>query len=303
MPIFTGVVASSLKATLDAVHMDKMDGLEAKLIYKKYCDQKKQTDHFDDELEMVGPGLASEKPEGQEMSTGTIKEHTVTRFFVRTWALKMNITEETIEDNRYPEVVNLTRYNKRAIYKTMDIDAANMLVRGFNTAFPGSDGLPLWSASHTLGTGGTYSNVMAVPAAPSRAAIIDAQTQVSKYPGYDGLLGENFQLKKVVCPVDQKFIWLGIIKSTHAPEPGQFNEINVVNSEMDIEVVPVVHWNTTTTNYAFLTDADGGMQFRTKRKPRSDTWVENSQMVMTHAISARWGRGWVNGRSTLGVQA
>lgn len=303
MPIFTGTVFHSLKATLDAVHLDKMDGLEAGLLYKKYCDLKKQTDHYDDEIEMVGPGLASEKPEGQEMSTGTIKEHTLTRFYVRTWALKLNITDETMEDNRYPEVVNLVRYNKRAMFKTQDIDAALMLVRGFNTANPGSDGQPLWSASHTLGNGGTYSNVMAVPAAPSRAAIFDAQTQVSKYPGYDGLLGENFMLKRIVCPVDQKFVWLGIVGSSHAPEAGQFNEINIVNRDMDLEVVPVVHWNTTTTNYAFQTDAEGGLQFRTKRKPRADSWVENSLMVMSHSISARWGRGWVNGRSTLGVQA
>jgi hypothetical protein len=303
MAIFTGTVFLSLKETLDAVHMDKMDGLEAGLLYKKYCELKKQKDHYDDETEMAGPGLASEKPEGQEMNTGTIFQGPVVRYIARTWALKMNITEETMEDNKYPEVINLARYNKRAMLKTQDIDAALMLVRGFNTGYPGFDGVPLWSASHTLPSGGTYSNVMTVPTAPSRAAVIDAQTAVSKFPGRDGLLGDDYQIKKIVCPVDQKFVWLGIIKSTHAPEPGNFNEINVVNSEFDLDLVPVVHWANTTTSYAFLTDADGGMNFRTKRKPRTNSWVENSQEVMTHSISARWARGWGNGRSTLGVQA
>ena len=300
--VFTGIVFHTLKNTLDAVHMDESDGIRSGLIYKKYCELKKQKDQYDDELEMAGPGLASEKPEGQEMSTGTIREGTLTRYYARTWALKMNITQETMEDGKYPEAINLAKYNKRAMYKTQEVDTALMLVRGFNTTYPGSDGVPMWSASHPLAIGGTFSNVMATPVAPSRAAVIDAETQVAKYPGRDGLIGEQYSLKKIICPVDQRRVWEGIVGSTHAPEPGQFNEINVVN-KMDLEIVPVVYWSTTTTNYAFMTDAGGGMCFRTRRAPSTDSWTENSQLVMTHSISARWARGWENPRATLGVQA
>lgn len=302
MPIFTGTVFHTLKNNLDAVHMDTTDGVANNLLYKQYCELKKQKDHYDDELEVAGPGLASEKPEGQEMATGTIREGTVTRFIARTYALKMNITEETMEDGRYPEVINLSRHNKRAMYKTQEVDAALMLVRGFNTSYPGSDGVCMWSASHPLAGGGTMSNLMATPVAPSRAAVFDAQTQVSKYVGRDGLIGDNYKLEKIVCPVDQKFVWMGIVGSTHAPEPGQFNEINVVN-KMGLEVVPVVYWNNTTTAYAFLTDAGGGMCFRTRRKPRTNSWAENSLEAMTHSISARWARGWENPRASLGVNA
>lgn len=302
MPIFTGTVYHTLKSNLDAVHMDTTDGIANNALYKRYCELKKQKDAYDDELEIAGPGLAAEKPEGQEMAAALIREGTYTRFVARTYALLMRITEETIEDNRYPEVINLARHLKRAMHKTMEVDAALMLVRGFNAGYPGNDGQPMWSASHVLAGGGTISNVMAVPVAPSRAAVFDAQTQVAKFPGRDGQIGDNYQIKKIVCPVDQKFVWMGIVGSTHAPEPGQFNEINVVN-KMGLDIVDVVYWNNTTTNYAFQTDADGGMCFRTRRKPRTNSWAENSLEAMTHSISARWARGWENPRASLGVQA
>lgn len=300
--VFTGTIFHSLKPTLESIIDDKTDGLEGKLLYKKYCDLETQKSNYDDVLEMAGPGYATEKPEGQEMSTGTMTEGTLTRYYARTFALKMIITEETVEDAKYPEVINLARRLKRAMYKTMDVDAALMLVRGFNAANVGGDGQPLWSASHTLPFGGTYSNLMSVPAAPSRAAAIDAVTQVKKFPGHDGIPGDDYKITSVLCPVDQWAVWDGIVGSEKAPEPGNFNEINVIN-KLRWDIIPIVYWNTTTTNYAFLTDAEGGLNFRSRRKPRSRTWVDNSLENMTYGISARWARGWSDGRSTLGVNA
>lgn len=300
--VFTGTIFHSLKPTLEAILDDKTDGVEAGAVYKNYCDLTAQKSNYDDVLEMGGPGLAAEKTEGGEMPTGTMTEGTLTRFYARTFALKMIITEETIEDGKYPEVINLAKRLKRAMYKTIEVDCALMLSRGFNTSFVGGDSQPLWSASHTLPQGGTYSNLMAVPAAPSRAAAIDAVTQVKKYPGHDGLLGDDFKIQSIVCPVDQWAVWKSIIGSEKAPEPGNFNEINVING-LNWEVYPVVYWNTTTTNYAFLTDQEGGMCFRSRRKPRSRNWVDNSLENMTYGISARWARGWSDGRATLGVQA
>lgn len=300
--IFLSTVAHSLKNTLESILDDKTDGIEGGLLYKKYCESVNQKDYFEDVLEMGGPGLASEKTEGAEMSTGSITEGTLTRYIVRTFGLKLIVTEETMEDSKYPEVLNLAKRLKRAMFKTQEIDAALMLQRGFNTGFAGGDGLPLWSASHTLPNGGTYSNVMATPAAPSRAAAIDAVTAVAKFPGHDGILGDNYTIEKIVCPVDQWAVWAGIINSEKAPEPGNFNEVNVIHG-MGWEIIKNTYWSNTTTNYAFLTNAEGGMNFRTRRKPRSRTWVDNSLENMTYGISARWARGWSDGRSTLGVQA
>ena len=299
--IFRSVIAHQLQETLDHINDDKTDGVMSSLYLKKWMDEKGMDGAYVDVLEMAGPGLASEKPEGGEMASGTIKEGPVTRALARTFALRMSITEEAMDDGKYKEAINLKKREKRAMAKTMDIDATNMLVRGWNTAYVGGDAQPLFSASHTLPHGGTFSNTMATPMSPSRAAVIIASTAVRKLPGHDGVT-EGYMLKQVICPVDQWAVWDGLMKSEKVPE-SDFNEINVVNRLNLDAVVAIPYWNNTTTNYCFKTDAEGGPTFYMRRKPRSRTWVENSLEVMNSSISARWARIWEDARSMYGVQA
>lgn len=300
--VFTGTIANSLKKTLKNICTDPTDGVEAKAIYKQFCDVENQEDNWEDDLEVAGPGLISEKPEGQEMSMGTILEGYRTRYLARTFAGKLIITEEAIEDEKYDEVVNAAAKVKRALWKTVDIDAALILIRAFNTAYPGGDGLPLVSASHTLPHGGTFSNTLATPLSPSRAAVIVATSQIKKFPGHDGVT-EGFMPIRVLCPTEQWAVWETLVKSTHAPEAGEFNAINVVNQSLDLKIHTNQYWNNTTTNWMLQTDAEYGISYRWRRRPRSRTWIDNDQEVMKYGISMRSARGWSNPRSVLGSNA
>jgi hypothetical protein len=299
--VFTGVIADALKETLNTIVDDSTDGYDRKAVLHQYCDEPDMHDHYEDDLEMGGPGLASEKAEGAEMATGTIREGYITRYIARTFGLKMLITQEAMEDNKYPKVINAGRRLKRSGWKTADIDAANMLVRAFNSAYVGGDGQPLCSSAHTLPNGGTFSNVLATPMSPSRASFIIARSMVMKFPGHDGTI-EGADIKAVIHPVEQWAVWEGLVKSSKAPEPGSFNEINVAYTH-DFKLIPVKYWTNTATNYIFQTDVDNGLQFRWRRKFKSNSWVENSQEVMLHSLTARWARGWTDPRCVLGVQA
>lgn len=301
MTVFTSTVANTLKETLEGIIDDKKDGLEGRAVYSKWMTVESMPDNYIDYLETGGPGLIAEKAEGAEMSLGNMQEGVLYRTFATTFAMKMLVTEEAMEDGKYPEAIDLARRLKRALWKTVDVESTFTLIRGFDAAFPGGDGVALWSASHTLPAGGTFSNLMATPMSPSRAAVIVATSQMMGYPGHDGIV-EGVEPTKVVFPKEQWAVWDGILKSTHAPEPGQFNEINVAN-RLGITPVKNQYWNTTTTNYAFLTDADKGICFHWRRRPRSRTWVDNDQEIMKHGISARWGRNWYDARCTLGVNA
>lgn len=297
--VFTSTIANALKRTLEEIVTDKNAD---KLLLERWCNIKKMKDAWEDDLEVAGPGLASQKAEGTEISAGTILEGYRTRYIARTFGLKLIITEEAIEDNKYEQVLQAGKRLKRAMSKTADIDATNILVRMFDTSYVGGDGLPLGSASHTLPHGGTFSNVMATPMSPSRAALIVATTQLRKMPGHDGVI-EGYEPKKIVCPVDQWAVWSEVLKSTHAPEAGQFNAINVANSELDLEVVPNKYWSNTTTNWAIMTDAGNGINFRWRRKPRNKSWVENDLETMKYSVSARWARGWSDPRAAYCVEA
>lgn len=300
--VFTSTVANNLKETLEEIIDDPFDNPESSLVCTKWMESGSMSDNYEDDLEMGGPGLAAETAEGTPIPAGTIQEGYITRYLARKFSLKLMITEEAIEDSKYPQVLSAAKRLKRALYKTMDIDMTNILVRATNTAFVGGDGLPLASNAHTIPGGGTFSNTMAVPMAPSVLALTVATTQTRLYPGHDGITEGN-EPKKVVFPTPQWALWDVILKSTGAPDPGEFNAINVANQSLDITPVPIKYWSNTTTNWALITDADNGVNYRWRRRPRSRTWIDNDQEIMNYGISARWSRGWSDPRGVLFVDA
>ncbi len=300
--VFTSTVAHTLKRTLSGIVDDKTDGIEGGMLYKKWAKQVEMEDAYEDDLEMGGPGLASEKPEGSEIALGTMREGFITRYWARTFALKLIITEEAMEDCKYKEAIDMAKRLKRSMAKTLDIDMTALLMRAFNSSYVGGDGVSLASASHTLPHGGTFSNTLATPFSPSRMAVIAATSQMRKFPGHDGIT-EGVEPKTIVCPVEQWAVWKGIIGSEYAPEAGEFNEINVVNQDLNLKVVPIKYWTNSSTNWGIITDAENGLQCRMRRAMAGRAWVDNDNMVMKHAQSARWARGWSDARGFLGSNA
>lgn len=301
IPVFTSTIADGLKLTLDDVVDDNLTNYRAKAVFPKWMNVTGMQDNFEDDLEMGGPGLAAEKSEGAEMQAGGIQEGALTRYIARTFALKLVITEEAVEDNKYPAIIQAGARLPRAMYKTADIDATNVLARATNTSYTGGDGQPLASASHTLPQGGTFSNLMATPMSPSRIAVATATTQMRKWPGHDGIT-EGAEPKCAIYPEEQWYIWDGLRMSDKNPESGNFNEINVVQ-KLGLDGVPVKYWTNTTTNWGLISDVDNGFKWKWRRKPRTRDWVDNDQEVMKYGISARWARGWSDPRAILFVNA
>lgn len=295
--VTANTVHHALKKTLDRITDDDGTG---ELILNSYCEMRPMTDAYEDDLETGGPGLMSEVSEGDELPIGGIVQGYLTRYVPRKYGMRIIVTDETMEDNKYPETIRAAKRLKRSIEKTADIDASLMLQRMFDTNFPGGDGQPLGSASHTLPQGGTFSNLGAA-ISPSRTAVIDARTQAMLLPGHDGII-EGYDLEKVIFPLNQWGVWEGIIGSGKAPE-NDTNEINVVNTILDLKLCPVKYWSNSTTNYAFKTEANNGLTFRWRRKPTSKTWMTNEQELKQFALSARWTRGWSDARGIIAVNA
>lgn len=298
MTVFSGTVYNALKNTLEKVIDDP--GAEKNVIFKKWMTIKNMKDQWEDDLETGGPGLAAQVEEGAEIPMGTIREGERIRYRARKYGLRLVVTEEAMADNKYPKAIDAAKRNARALWKTADIDATSILTRAFNTAYTHIGGQPLCSNAQTLPHGGTFSNVLATPMSPSRTSVIIARTQAMLYPGHDGVT-EGTDLKRVLFPTAQWGVWDGILDSAKVPESNA-NEINVVN-KLDITPVPIKYWNNSTTNYVYQTDSDDGLNFRWRRKPKSRTWVENSQELMNYSISARWTHGISDARGVLGVEA
>ncbi len=299
---FTGSTGQSLKRTLDRIIVDPTDGYSSPKMsqYKQWCKESDMPDNWVDDLEMGGPGLLAQKPEGQEISTGTINEGTRTRYLALTYARKLIVTEEALEDEKYERVIDSVRRLKRVGWKTVDINATQMLVNGFDTAFPGGDGLPLWSAAHTLPDGGTFSNVAAAPAAPSVAALVPVVSQIRKLVGHDGI-EEGYSPVRILSPTEQWGDWSEILQSKFEPITNNFATVNVINADYKLTNSDLKFWNNTTTDWAVQTDVEDQLQVKWRRRFKSQTWVDNSGMNMLYSLSARWVVGWSDPRNSIGV--
>ena len=296
--VFTSTAALALKQTLEDIDTDDSGSDGSKSVFTKWMTVKSMADNYVEFYEVAGSGLAGEKPEGESIPVGTIFEGPLTRFNARTYGQRMIVSDEALEDMKYDKVIMAAKRNSRSLWKLADFDATLILVRATSTSFVGGDGQPLASTSHVLPGGGTYSNMLATAMSPSKAALVIANAQLMQQVGHDGLI-DGVEAKKAVYPVQQWGVWREVLGSTNDPTPGAFNAINVVNRDLSIQGVPVKYWTNTTTNWALITDADLGLMWFWRRKPKSNTWVTEDKTMMNYAITARWTRGWVNPRCIL----
>jgi hypothetical protein len=299
MPAITSlsVVNKGLKKTLSSIIGDKAE-YEDKAQFKKLFDEETENEAFVDDVEYGFTGLASETAEATEFPVGTLQQGIQTRYVMRKIGLKMIITREARKFNKYDKIIDAGKRLTRSIWKTMDIDGALIPARAENSAYVGGDGVSLANASHTLPGGGTFSNTMATPMAPSTLGISLAAIQAAKLPGHDGHR-EGYGLKMVVYPVDQMFAWSRLLNSSHAPEAGEFNAINVVKHDMDLKPLCLKQWTNSTTNWFAVTDAPDGLKWKWADKPYSTTWMENSQEVMFHQIASMYDKGWSDARCLI----
>jgi len=279
---------------LDEIVTDDSDGYEKKAVYKKYMKVEGMEDNYVDDLSNGGPGLATEKSEGQALDVLSLSNGYQTRYTARKFGLIMGITEELDDDGKYNDkYIDASRRMKRALFKTMDVDCAQIFNRAANAAYVGGDGLSLANSAHTIPGGGTFSNTLATAFSPSRAAVIVMTQNIMLLPGWDGVT-EGYMPTAVIHPVSQWGAWKGILGSDKVPESGN-NEMNVA-ADMNLKQCPVPFWSASTTNWGMLTDA-ARLKLKVRKKPKSRTWYDEPTEVIYHGTSSRWARGWSDPRA------
>jgi hypothetical protein len=295
----TSEIFRLLKPTLREVLTDKTDGYQRNAAFTKFTNQVDIDDAYVDDTEMAGPGLVAEKPEGTEIALGQVKAGFQKRYTPGTFALKLTVTKEAQEDNKYTEAVPLAKFLKKSFWVTADVLSALMLARAENSSYPGGDAVPLASASHPMPHGGTFSNTMATPMSPSNASLAIARAALARMPDLNGIISP-IMAKKVVFPVAQESLWDVLLGSSKSPEAGQFNAVNIAY-KMNLEPVRVHHWTNTDTNWGLITDAENGLNFMWRVRPSERTWMDNENDIIKFAIRGRFTTGWTNARGYFHV--
>jgi len=215
---------------------------------------------FEEETKLSGFSAAPVKNEGSAISYDNAQEAWTARYNHETIALGFSLTEEAIEDNLYDSLS--ARYTKalaRAMAYTKQVKAAAVLNNGFSSAYPGGDGVALFSSAHPLISGGTNSNVPSTPADLNETSLEAAVIQISLWTDERGLLIAA-KPKKLVVPSSLQFVATRLLE-TELRVGTADNDINAIKNNGSVsEGYCVNHFLTDTNAWFLTTDVPNGMK-------------------------------------------
>lgn len=296
MAIMTSNIQAALKPVLNKVFTDQLKG---PAFWEQFFEQSTTKDAYIDDQEYAGLGTMPVKSEGATMAIDSIQEGYAKRYNILTYALRMQVSEEAIEDNKYPQILDGAKFLAHSARKTQEYDGANVFIRAFNSSYVGSDAVSLCSSSHLLPKGGTYSNMLSTAMSLSETALETVIVAVAKLPGPNGIL-EGYQVKQLAIPKDLWFRANRILKSEQQNDTAN-NAINVLKG-MGIEINANPFF-TSASNWWAGTDAPVGMRWVWRRKPRFDQTNVESALVKEFTGSQRYANGWTNPRCVYGSNA
>ena len=245
--------------------LNALFGLE----YKRYGEEHQEIYEtessersFEEETKLSGFSAAPVKNEGNSIAYDNAQEAWTARYTHETIALGFSLTEEAVEDNLYDTLS--ARYTKalaRGMAYTKQVKAANVLNNGFNAggAYNGGDGVPLFSASHPLVTGGTNSNIPTTPADLNETSLENAVIQIAAWTDERGLLIAA-KPRKLVVPPALQFVATRLLE-TELRVGTADNDVNALKNNGSIpEGYAINHFLTDTNAWFLTTDVPNGMK-------------------------------------------
>ena len=234
----------------------KTYGEEHKEIYETETSERS----FEEETKLSGFSAAPVKNEGSAIAYDNAQEAWTARYTHETIAMGFSITEEAVEDNLYASLS--ARYTKalaRGMSYTKQIKAAAVLNNGFTAGYNGGDGVPLFSASHPLVSGGTNSNIPAVAADLNETSLENAVIQISQWVDERGLLIAARPVKLIVPPSLQ-FVATRLL-GTKLRVGTADNDINAIENNGSIpQGYSINHFLTDADAWFIKTDVPNGLK-------------------------------------------
>ena len=223
----------------------------------KIFETKESDKAYEIDVSMSGMGLASLKAEGTSISYDAVKQDFTTTYEHAVYAIGTIITMEALMNNKYQDVVETAgRCIGRSLVHTDEQLAADVINNGYDSNFPIGDGQALFSASHVLGKGGTFSNMFSTFTALSQSSVQDALTAIEDYRDGANLL---IDAKAVSLHIPRQLRWTAdrILKSRFEPDSANVATVNPV-ADIFPEGYHVNHRFTSGTDWFIKTNVDNG---------------------------------------------
>lgn len=255
---------------------------------------------YEEDQELAGFGLAPIKGEGGGISYDTTVNGYSTRYTHVTYGLGFIVTQEAVEDNQYKaQAEKRVRALRRSMRHTKETVGANVVNRAFSGSGQlGGDGVTMVASNHPTANG-TQSNLLAVAADLSEAALEDIFIQIMSATDTRGLRIALKPRKLIVAP-SEAFNAERIIKSTLQNDTAN-NAINAIRS-MGLLPEGVLVWSFLTDANAWFvkTDASDGLKLLNRRDLKLEKDGDFETGNFKHKATERYAFGWSDWRAVYG---
>ena len=255
---------------------------------------------FEEETKLSGFSAAPVKAEGSGIAYDNAQEAWTARYNHETIALGFSITEEAIEDNLYDSLSK--RYTKslaRGMAYTKQVKGAAVLNNGFSAAFPGGDGVALYSTAHPLVNGGTNSNTFTTQADLNETALEAAVIQIAGWTDERGLLIAA-KPRKLIVPPGLMFVAKRLL-DTELRVGTTDNDINALKAMGSIpEGYKVNHFLTDANAWFILTDVPNGLKHFVRTPLSNSMDGDFDTGNVRYKARERYSFGWSDPLGTFG---
>lgn len=264
--------------------------------WDRLFDKNTSTRAFEEDVGISSFGLAVVKPEGASISYDSERQGFITRYQHIVYALGFIITREMMEDDQY-DIVGQRKAQGLAfsMRQTKEIVGANVYNRAFNASYTGGDGSAMCVSNHAAVAGGTWSNILAVAADISEAALEQASIDIQAFTNDRGLLIAARPQCLIITP-SQEFEVKRILGSAARVATAD-NDLNALKTMGIIPEVVVNHYLTDSDAWFIRTNVKNGLKYFERRADAFDMdndWdTENAKFKAT----ARYSFGWTDPRS------
>jgi hypothetical protein len=257
---------------------------------------------YEEDVQLVGFGLAQVKAQGSAVTYDSEIQGFVTRYTHIAYALGYIVTHEELKDNLYAEVSNTRAASlARGFRQTKERVGAGVYNRAFNSTYKGGDGVELISTAHPNTSGGTFSNKLTVAADFSEASLEDLTIQIMKATDDRGLL-INLMPKSLHVAPDNWYNANRVLESVYRPGTAN-NDINVLKATNALPMgIKVNHYFTDADAWFVRTNVANGMKYYEREGISFDQDNDFDTMNAKAKGYERYSFGWTDPRAVFGSE-
>ena len=268
--------------------------------YTDLFDTFSSTQAYEEDVQIVGFGLAPVKAQGAAVTYDSEVQGPTTRYTNVAYALGYIVTHEELKDNLYSEVSQgRSGALAKGFRQTKERVGAGVYNNAFNSSYTGGDGIALCSTAHVSTSGGTWSNRLAIDADLSESALEDMIVQIMGATDDRGLL-INLMPKSLHIASANWFNANRILKSVYQTGSAN-NDINVVKATNALPMgIKLNHYFTAPQAWFLRTNITNGMKFYDRE---SISFTQDNDFDTMNAKAKgyeRYSCGWTDPRGVYG---